>query len=332
MRYYTIIDIFQRSLSLNRVDRLVAIILLLQTSRNIRAMDIADHFEINIRTVYRDITALCEAGVPIIAEPGKGYSLMEGYHLPPVMFTQEEASALCLGGQFVEKLTDISMRENIHSAMLKIQSILPKDTQNYLSKLQQSTFLNLQSQNDMHGFSNDHHIQIQEAIIHQNVLSIEYFTNSRQTLSTRDIEPMGLIYYSNHWHLIAYCRVRESYRDFRMDRIKSMITTQNHFKKRMDFSIKNYLDGQIESKETMEAQILFKKCVVPYIHQQCSMGLINEQERDDGVLMTFLIPYEKWISSWLLSFGKSATVISPKSLREQLLKDAQTLVEHYKIL
>ena len=98
---------------MNRVDRLVAMILLLQSKRSITADEIASHFEISVRTVYRDVTALGEAGVPVIAEAGVGYSLMKGYHLPPVMFTQSEAMALAMGGALVDSLTDPAMQQQM---------------------------------------------------------------------------------------------------------------------------------------------------------------------------------------------------------------------------
>ena len=82
---------------MNRVDRMLATILLLQSRRVIKAEDIAEHFEISLRTVYRDMAALSEAGVPVAAEAGVGYSLLRGYLMPPVMFTAEEASALFRG-------------------------------------------------------------------------------------------------------------------------------------------------------------------------------------------------------------------------------------------
>src|SRR5262249_12495714 len=105
---------------MNRVDRLVAIALRLQSRRLVRAEDLADYFEISIRTVSRDIAALGEAGVPIMAEAGVGYSLAKGYHLPPVMFTADEASALSLGAKLVERLTDASLRRPMESALAKI--------------------------------------------------------------------------------------------------------------------------------------------------------------------------------------------------------------------
>src|SRR5215831_15767057 len=124
---------------MNRVDRLVAIALRLQSRRVVRAEDLADHFEISIRTVYRDMVALGEAGVPIVSEAGVGYSLVKGYHLPPVMFTPEEASALSIGGKLVDHLTDASLRKQMESALLKIRAVLPRDRQDYVDRLERST-------------------------------------------------------------------------------------------------------------------------------------------------------------------------------------------------
>src|ERR1051326_7780282 len=124
---------------MNRVERLMAILLHLQSRRVVRAEDIAAHFEISVRTVYRDLAALGQGGVPIVAEAGVGYSLVKGYHLPPVMFTADEASALSVGGKLVEHLTDASLRKQMESALLKVRSVLPRDRQDYLDRLERST-------------------------------------------------------------------------------------------------------------------------------------------------------------------------------------------------
>ena len=90
----------------------------------VKAQEIADRFTISLRTVYRDIKTLEEAGIPIIGEAGIGYSIMEGYRLPPVMFTKEEATAFLTAEKLVEKLTDHSTRETYGAAMFKIKSVL----------------------------------------------------------------------------------------------------------------------------------------------------------------------------------------------------------------
>ena len=97
---------------MNRIDRVSAILIHLQTKKFVTAEEIANRFEISKRTIYRDLKALEEAGVPLGAEPGKGYYLVDGYHLPPVMFTHEEASAMLTAEKMVEKLTDRSVSEN----------------------------------------------------------------------------------------------------------------------------------------------------------------------------------------------------------------------------
>src|SRR5688572_3660298 len=126
---------------MNRVDRLMAMVVHLQGRRLVRAEDLANHFEISVRTVYRDIAALGEAGIPIAGEAGVGYSLVKGYHLPPVMFTSEEASALSIGSKLVDHLTDASLRKEMNSAVLKIRSVLPRDRQDYLDRLERSTIV-----------------------------------------------------------------------------------------------------------------------------------------------------------------------------------------------
>ncbi len=124
---------------MNRVDRLLAMIVYLQGRRLARAEDIAAHFEISVRTTYRDLVSLGEAGIPITAEAGVGYSLVKGYHLPPVMFPAEEAGALFVGGKLVEHLTDASLRKQMESALLKIRSVLPRERQDQLDRLERST-------------------------------------------------------------------------------------------------------------------------------------------------------------------------------------------------
>jgi predicted DNA-binding transcriptional regulator YafY len=123
---------------MNRIDRLLAIILHLQARRVTRAEELAAYFETSLRTIYRDIAALGEAGVPIMAEAGVGYALMKGYHLPPISFTPEEAGALATGGMLVEQFADSSVVAPMRSALTKIRAILPRERQNELARLQDS--------------------------------------------------------------------------------------------------------------------------------------------------------------------------------------------------
>ncbi|MBV8418233.1 MAG: HTH domain-containing protein, partial [Verrucomicrobia bacterium] len=121
---------------MNRIDRLVAILIYMEGRRVTRAEDIADEFATSIRTVYRDIAALAEAGVPIIGEAGVGYSIMRGYHLPPVHFTTEEATALVTAGMLMDRFADSSLMSSMASALGKIRAVLPPDRQDHVARLE----------------------------------------------------------------------------------------------------------------------------------------------------------------------------------------------------
>src|SRR3954465_1610992 len=121
---------------MNRIDRVTAILIQLQSRKIVKAQDIAERFNISLRTVYRDIRTLEEAGIPLIGEAGVGYSIMDGYRLPPVMFTKEEATAFLTAEKLVEKLTDTSTKESYRSAMYKVRSVLRSAEKDHLESIE----------------------------------------------------------------------------------------------------------------------------------------------------------------------------------------------------
>ena len=312
---------------MNRIDRLVAILLLLQSRRIIRAQDIAGHFNISIRTVYRDMNALGEAGVPLCAEAGEGYSIIEGYHLPPVMFTREEASALFMGGKFVERQTDASVTAHAQSALLKIQSVLPEDTQDFIGSLQNSTAMLIPAASG--SAANVELTALQDAIVNRRIIAIDYFAQYRASTTRREVEPIGLLFYSDHWHLIAYCLLRQGLRDFRTDRIKHFKVLDRQFRKRPDVSLKSYLRDFGREEAASEIVVRFDNDVAHIVRERQGYGLLEEKPVEDGVVMTFLVPDSPWTHSWLFSYGPKATVLSPDSLRQLLAKRAKEIFELY---
>jgi predicted DNA-binding transcriptional regulator YafY len=312
---------------MTRLDRLVSTIMLLQSRRIVRAWEISKHFGISVRTVYRDINALAEAGVPIAAEAGEGYSLVEGYHLPPVMFTREEAGALLMGGKFAEHLTDASLAREAESAMLKIRSVLNDETRDYLENLETKTVLLVDHRRQPQ--SSEVLGQIQEAVAAQRILGITYYSLHSDTTSTRQIEPAGLLYYSDHWHLIAYCRKRSDYRDFRTDRIRKLEVLAERFQQRSEFSLKTYMKGLCKADNPIEIQVVFEPQAARTVREKHYYGLVEERETPDGVEMTFLVPEIKWITNWLLSFGTSVKVLAPESLKEALMEKVKQVLLLY---
>jgi predicted DNA-binding transcriptional regulator YafY len=312
---------------MSKLVRYLGIILHLQSKKVVRAEDIAGHFGVSVRTIYRDLRALEEAGVPIAAEAGIGYSLAHGYHLPPVMFTEDEASAIFLGGEFLKQTTDAAHQKHTMSALMKISSVLPREKKEYLERLQESVAVQARSPWLHDEMSSDILGLIQRAIVHRSILHLEYYAQSNDKITGRDVEPLGLVYYSDHWHLVAYCRLRKDFRDFRADRIKSITQQGGEFAKRPNFSLKQFMRREFQLENPVEVRLLFPYSYSRFATSKYYYGLVEEHRREDGIAMTFLVPYLDWIARWTLSFGKNVSVLHPPELRTILAKTAREVAE-----
>lgn len=310
---------------MNRIDRVTAILIQLQSKRVVKAQEIADRFTISLRTVYRDIKTLEEAGIPIIGEAGVGYSIMEGYRLPPVMFTKEEATALLTAEKLVEKLTDESTREMYKASMFKIKSVLRLTERDHMENMEQhievvdSPYFSKQK-NETAYLQN-----ILKAISEKSVLNIDYFAEHSQEKSNRNIEPIGIFYMGRYWYLIAWCTLRKDYRNFRVDHIKYLSLTAIHFEKEHP-ALKSFLSKTSKEKELHTIIILVEKDVLKYLgEQKFYNGFVSQKELDDKIEMTFLTQSLEGFARWYMLFGEYAQIITPVILTEIIKKNLEAL-------
>lgn len=201
-----------------RLSRLTAILTQLQTKRILTASELASKFSVSTRTIYRDIKALEQAGVPILTEDGKGYSLMEHYRLPPIMFTENQANALILAEQLVLKNKDTSFIKDYSEAIDKIKAVLKHSTKDKANLLAERTRF---SQNINRERSSSNLSELQFALTNFNVARIEY-ANETNITTNRLIEPFALLSTQENWLLVAWCRLRNEFRYFRLDRINKL--------------------------------------------------------------------------------------------------------------
>ena len=209
---------------IKRISRLTAILIQLQTKRLLTATSLADKFNVSVRTIYRDIRTLEQAGVPILTEDGKGYTLMEGYSVPPVMFTEAQANALIMAEQLVLKNKDTSFIKEYSEAIEKIKSVLRyriKENANLLSERTRFD-QNLNRERNSNNLSD-----LQFAITNFCLTKIEYI-NEQNEITKRIIEPFALLSTEN-WLLIAYCHLRQEFRFFRLDRMQKMEVLTDKF-------------------------------------------------------------------------------------------------------
>ncbi|MGC1242735.1 MAG: YafY family protein [Chryseosolibacter sp.] len=315
---------------MNRIDRLTAILIHLQTKRVVKAEEISDRFEISLRTVYRDVKALMEAGVPIGSEAGKGYFIVDGYHLPPVMLNQEEASALLTAGKLVEKMTDDSIRKAYESALLKIKSVLNTSEKDHLENLQSSIAV-FRKPDHQPEFPNQFMADIQKAISKRHVLALSYYSSNKDEHTTRMVEPIGVVYYSGSWHLIAWCRLRNGYRDFRIDMIQTLQTKEEVFDPRNHYTLQEYFDSLMQAHDDMVKVVVdFDKSVMSFSkNSRYYYGFVSEEDRGDICRMTFLIANLRSFCRWLMMYGKSADIFSPRELKDTMEEMVGELYTHY---
>jgi predicted DNA-binding transcriptional regulator YafY len=208
-----------------RLSRLTAILTQFQTKRLITATSLAEKFGVSVRTIYRDIKALEQAGVPILTEDGKGYTLMEGYRIPPVMFTENQANALILAEQLVLKNKDASFVKDYSEAIDKIKAVLKygmKDKVNFLAER------TLFDQNNSKTRNSNNVSDLQFSLTNFYVTRIEY-TNETSESTSRLIEPFALLSSKENWILLAWCRFRNAFRYFRLDRIQKLEVLSEKF-------------------------------------------------------------------------------------------------------
>jgi predicted DNA-binding transcriptional regulator YafY len=220
---------------MNRVDRLMGILTVLQSHKFVMAEKIASKFEISVRTVYRDIKALIEIGIPVSFETNRGYFIVQGYFLPPVSFTSNEANALILMTSLAERFADKSMAKHSANGLQKIRAVLRQaDKERSEQWSDRIKVLN------PHRLENNYLTEIQDAIISKTTLQIAY-TDSEKRSTNREVEPIGIIYYTDQWHLIAWCWSRNDYRDFKVPRIGVLQNTRRPFRKKNHISIDEHI-------------------------------------------------------------------------------------------
>lgn len=316
---------------MNRIDRLTAILVQLQGKKIVKAQEIADRFEISLRTVYRDVKALMEAGVPIGAEAGTGYYIVEGYHLPPVMFNRTEAAALLTGEKLMEKHSDHSNQQQFSNAMQKIRAVLRGSDKDFLESLDDNIAV-LSRNRDESQFPNRFLSEIQEALARQRVLSMEYYSFYNDSVSRREIEPIGIFHMNSNWHLIGFCKLRQDYRDFRADRIKSLTLTEQGFDKTARISLQEYITHEFETDPDQPTlvKVQFTHNAARWLQEQkYYYGIVEEKMKEEHVEMSFLYHNLNHFSRWLLMMGKSVTVVEPEDLKVLIRKQIQELTEHH---
>jgi len=301
-----------------KFDRVVAILTQLQSKRIVKAQELADRFGVSLRTIYRDIRTLETSGVPISSEAGVGYSIVEGYKLPPVMFTRDEAMSFVAAEKLMQHFTDKSVGAAFQSAVFKIKSVLRWAEKDWIDELdtkilvqQREALFNKEVPNAlealMHGIANKKQVQF------------SYQSIESDAPNERVIEPIGLYHEHGYWYLMAYCHLRKDYRKFRTDRIFKIVKLDKPFElHHQDLSF--YLKKQGHDKKEIAIKIIIDKPFARYIKQSRHFyGFVSERNVGDKVEMFFnYTDNPEYFIRWFIMLADKADIIEPQSLKLRL--------------
>ena len=318
--------------SLNRTERLFALILLLQNRPSMTSRQLAEHFGVSRRTIFRDLRALSESGVPLTYAEGGGYEILEGYQLPPLMLSAREAATLLVGTEFMKLQSDASLRRDADEVGLKIRSVLPREVQQYIDRLNERTVLDpywLHAEAQEDEAHEGRWYQLSEAAARQRSVLMEYYVPSRDEVTKRKIDPLGLVYFTDHWNVIAFDHLREDIRNFRLDRMRTLHMLTERFEPPEGFDLNTHLQQQGEGQRAEEIRLWFDAQVYPTARRGIPAPIEAEEETDDGTQVTFYFENLSYVARWLLRFGTQAKVEHPESLQKLVRHEAREICTLY---
>ncbi|MFP3392503.1 helix-turn-helix transcriptional regulator [Brevibacillus sp. SIMBA_040] len=315
---------------MNKTDRLLAIVLELQRKQLLRAEDLAETFETSVRTIYRDMQALSEAGVPIVGSPGLGYSLMEGYFLPPVTFSIEEAVTLLIGTGLVEQAFDPSYGEHAKSSQRKLESLLSEPVRQETARVR-STFRLLNNCGYVaKGQLQEYMETLRQAILNRQKVQFRYKKSIPEADgnrdSVRDVAPYGLVLVRGSWILLAQCDLRQDIRNFRLSRMSGLTVLNDHFTRPADFDLESYAP---KDDRDLLVRIQVSSTIVDKVKESNPFFIEEIAEHEEAVIVTLRVRQIEEIVSWVLGLGAQVAVLEPDSLRTRIREEAEKMLLHY---
>ncbi|RNC85878.1 MAG: YafY family transcriptional regulator [Balneola sp.] len=316
---------------MNRIDRLTAIIIFLQGRKYVPIEELAERYGISERTAYRDLKALEEAGIPLGIETGKGYYILRGYHLPPVMFSKSEAMALLAAERLMQKWNNSELGKSYHSALDKIRSTLRAEDKDFFETMDNHV-ANLYPEANNSDFSDsDIFSFLQQAIFKNELIEIDYKRPYGEEVLCRKIEPLGLLVRGRNWYLAGWCRLRDDYRMFRLDRFEAYKTTEEKLAQPPVHTLKEFHDRTLHREhELKEVTVWFSTRIARYMGDGKFLhGWAWEKIVEDGVEMTFLTPSIHYTARWILTWGKEVKILRSDEMKQVLREISEELFEHY---
>lgn len=304
---------------MNRTDRLLALVLELRGREWVRAEDLARTFEVSVRTVYRDMLALNEAGVPVVSVPGQGYRLMDGYFLPPLHFTPQEAVMLAFGVDAVHTAFDAEYAGAAESAAKKLLAALPDERRADVQRVREHLRV---VPNGDERVAEPLRL-LRGAVLDARTVTFTYH-KPHASPEPRHVQPLGLAHLHGMWLLAAFDPARGAQRIFRLDRIEAVQVTASTFTRDPAWRVK-YQPERERRDETV--RVLFPAQRQRAVQERPHFFQLEGCLTPAGYEVTLQVRDPADVLAWVLSWGADARVLEPGHLAEQVRAEARKMLD-----
>jgi predicted DNA-binding transcriptional regulator YafY len=312
---------------MKRTDRMFAIVVDLQARRIVRAEDLAARYETSVRTIYRDVTALCEAGIPVVSLPGQGYALPADYFLPPLSLGVDEAVALLLGADYVGQTLDPAYRTAAGAAIAKIEAIVPAALRGPLAEGRRAMRLVGREPDER---------QLELLRVFRTAIGdrfrVRFRYRGRRTDDpagrgdvARSIAPYALTHMHGHWYVVGHSQERDALRRFRLSRIDDALVTEERFELPPDFEL-----GPPDPRSDLPVlvRLAFDASDLAAVEERLSGFGATLHADGTRCIAAFRTHSDSAVVSYVLGWGGAAHVLEPQSLRERVFAAAPRILEN----
>lgn len=295
-----------------QVNRLFEIIYILLEKENVTAKELAEHFGVSVRTIYRDIDVLSRSNIPIYTNQGKGggINLLDNFVLDKSLISEDEQNQILFALQSLEKLN-----VNNEKMLLDKMSILfNKATRNWI-EIDFSSWGTDSTQNERFN-------KIKEAILNKKVVEITYF-NSYGEENIRQVEPLQIWFKDKSWYIKAFCRLKQDFRIFKIARIRDIKILDEHFER----------DLPVEKEEKTKFKVISLKLEISKemtyrVYDEFEKENISKNENGDFIVEVEY-PENEWVYGYILSFGEYVKVLSPEYAKDIIKKRLEKTIKNY---
>ncbi len=309
-----------------KIDRLLSIVVYLLNHELVSAAKLAERFGVSVRTIQRDMESIDLAGIPVISVqgPAGGYGIMEGFKLDRRLMSVDDLFFIITA---LRGIGDSLEDPRIDGALEKMRGLVPSATEKELAAREEKLHIDFSM---LGGGSEQRRVfrTVQEAVNSGRLLRMEY-TNNRLEREGRVVEPMTIVFRWRSWYLFAYCRLREGFRLFRMQRIRTPEVLDERFLRRNyayeDFERENGPEG---SGPAVDLVLKFSPRMAPLAEEFYNREDLERTE-DGGLVARLRMPEDGWLYGHILSYGSFVEVLAPPHLRELIAAAARDIQEIY---